>query len=193
MADVTEALLSAAQNHRAALDGALADTAALAAAVDALEESVRAGIPVLFAGNGGSAADAQHLAAELVGRFASEREALPAVALTVNTSVLTALGNDYGFEHVFARQVEALGRPGGCFVGISTSGTSPNVIAAARVARDKGMTVVAMVGPRGTALGALADVEIAVPDASTPHVQEAHIFLGHVICGLVEERVCTKR
>lgn len=193
MADFVDALNTAAESNRRAIEAAAAQADAVGAAVDLIVGAIAAKALVLFAGNGGSAADAQHLAAELVGRFAEERDAWGAVALNTNTSVLTAVGNDYGFDRIFARQVEALGQPDGVFVGISTSGTSPNVVEAATVARARGMRVIALVGPTAGPLADLADVVLSVPDARTPHVQEAHIFLGHVICGLVEERLCAKR
>jgi D-sedoheptulose 7-phosphate isomerase len=153
------------------------------------ERALRRGNKVLFAGNGGSAADAQHLAAEFVSRFSFDRPGLAAFALTTDTSVLTAIGNDYGYEHLFARQVQAVGASGDVFVGISTSGRSANVIAALREARLRGMFVVGMTGARGDGMTALCDCLIRVPSDETPKIQEGHITIGHVICGLVERRM----
>lgn len=152
--------------------------------------TLRQGNKVLICGNGGSAADAQHLAAELVGRFLKERRGLPVIALSVNTSVLTALGNDYSFNYVFARQVEALGTPGDCLIAISTSGNSPNVIEAARAAREMGMQVAGMTGASGGALAPLCDVCLQVPSEATPRIQEMHILAGHIVCQLVEDALC---
>ena len=148
--------------------------------------SLAAGGKILLFGNGGSAADAQHIAGELVSRFLRERQALAALALTTDTSILTAIGNDYGFERVFARQIEALGRPGDVAVGISTSGRSPNVVAAIDVARSRGMATVALTGEGGGDLLGRVDVCFRVPSTSTPRIQEMHIAAGHVICELVE-------
>lgn len=179
-------------------DAAFADTVALHQRVaaegrEAIEraarvivEALRRGGKVLVFGNGGSAADAQHMAAELVGRFQRERAGMAAVALTTDTSVLTSVANDYGFERVFARQVEALGRPGDVVFGISTSGGSPNVIAALTMARDAGIETIALTGSDGGAAGRNVDVHINVPSASTPRVQEVHRTLLHVLCDLVE-------
>lgn len=141
---------------------------------------------VLVCGNGGSAAESQHFAAELTGRFKRERRGWPALALTVDTSALTAIGNDYGFDRVFARQVEAFGRRGDVLVAISTSGRSPNVVAAAQEGRARGLHVVALTGATPGALGAEADEVIAVPDADTARVQEVHLTVLHAICDEVE-------
>ena len=140
----------------------------------------------MLCGNGGSAADAQHLAAEFVGRFLREREARPALALTTNTSVLSALGNDYGFERVFARQVEAWGNPGDVLLALSTSGNSINVLEAVAVAMQRGLTTIGLTGGDGGRLAAVCDIPIVVPSASTPRIQEAHITVGHILCDLVE-------
>ena len=141
---------------------------------------------VLFCGNGGSAADAQHLAAELVGRYVSERRGLPGIALTVDTSILTAVGNDYGFERVFARQVEALGVRGDLLVAITTSGGSPNIRAAVEAARAKGMKVLGLTGEKGHAFAGLCDVGIAIPSTVTSRIQECHITIGHILCEAVD-------
>ena len=151
--------------------------------------SLRAGGKVLAFGNGGSAADAQHLAAELVGRFRRERAAWPALALSTDTSVLTAVGNDLGYESVFRRQVEAHGRPGDVAVGISTSGRSPNVVAALRAAKERGLATVALTGEGGGELRALADHLVDVPHPETARVQEVHAMVVHVLCQVVEEEL----
>jgi D-sedoheptulose 7-phosphate isomerase len=145
-----------------------------------------AGGKVLLFGNGGSAADAQHMSAELVSRFQRERRPIAAVALTTDTSVLTAIANDYAFDRVFVRQIEALGAAGDVAFGISTSGTSRNIIEALRVARSRGLRTVALTGRDGGAVGTVADIHINVPDPSTARVQEAHRTLIHAICELVE-------
>jgi D-sedoheptulose 7-phosphate isomerase len=141
---------------------------------------------VLFCGNGGSAADAQHIAAELSGRFAFDRPPLYAEALHVNSSYLTAVANDYGYDVVFSRMIAAIGRPRDVFVGLSTSGNSANVVLGAEEARRRGMTVVAMTGEGGGKLGANADLLIAVPSPDTARIQECHLMIGHAVCGLVE-------
>jgi len=179
-----EALLASARaKERAAAE--LPES--IAAAVQLVIGALRDGCLVAFCGNGGSAADAQHLAGELVGRFKLDRPAIAALALTTDTSVLTAIGNDFGYEKTFARQVEALLRPGDVLVAMSTSGNSPNVLAACRAAAAKGVRTVGMTGPGGGALKDLADVCLCVPVEDTPHIQEVHITLGHIICELVEE------
>lgn len=147
------------------------------------------GRKVLLFGNGGSAADAQHIAAELVGRYRRERRALPAIALTVNTSSITAIANDYDFEHVFARQVEALGAPGDVAFGISTSGNSPSVLRGVQAAKVGRMVTVGLTGRSGGSLKASVDYCLQVPSEDTPRIQEAHILLGHILCEYVEDVV----
>jgi D-sedoheptulose 7-phosphate isomerase len=144
--------------------------------------------PLLF-GNGGSAADAQHIAAEFVGRFAFNRPALPALALSVNTSAITAIGNDYSFDLVFARQIEALGRPGDVAIGISTSGDSANVLEAVTVAKKLGLYTVAMTGASGGRLKTTVDYCLCAPSNETPRIQECHILIGHIISELVEQTI----
>jgi D-sedoheptulose 7-phosphate isomerase len=151
-----------------------------------LIETIRSGGKVLLCGNGGSAADAQHIAAEFVGRYEKERRPLPAVALTTDTSALTALANDYGFERVFARQVEALARSGDCLIAISTSGNSPNVLAAVMAARNLGCKVIAMTGKNGKKLAGLSDAALVVPSERTSRIQEAHITVGHIWCEMID-------
>jgi D-sedoheptulose 7-phosphate isomerase len=162
------------------------DRSAVFAAAEAISRAIDSGHKVVAFGNGGSASDAQHFAAELVGRYLRERRALPALALTVDTSVLTAIGNDYGFERIFARQVEALGTGGDVALGISTSGQSQNVLRAFDVARERGLTIIALTGGDGGPVGREADIHLNVPDGATPRVQEVHRTLLHVICDLVE-------
>lgn len=151
------------------------------------KEALKAGNKVLFCGNGGSAADAQHLAAELIGRFQKERRSLASIALTTDTSILTAVANDYGYDEVFARQVEGLGRSGDVLIGISTSGNSANVGKAALKARDTGMHTIAFTGEGGGKLKDICDITFAVPSKVTARIQEMHIMVGHIICELVEE------
>ena len=151
-------------------------------AVDAL----RAGNKLMFCGNGGSAADAQHWAGELVSRLYFDRPGLPAIALTTDTSILTAIGNDYGYDYVFARQIEAIGRPGDVLVAISTSGNSANILRAIGAAREKGIRVVGFTGQDGGRMADACDLCFRVPSKETPKVQEGHEFIGHLWCGLIE-------
>jgi D-sedoheptulose 7-phosphate isomerase len=154
-----------------------------------IAESLRSGGKVLTFGNGGSAADAQHLAGELVGRFLKDRPALAAVALTTDPSVITAIGNDMGYDAVFRRQVEALGRPGDVAVGISTSGRSPNVVEALRVARERGLLTVGLTGGGGGRLGGLVHYLIDVPHHGTPRIQEVHGMVVHILCEIIEDAI----
>jgi D-sedoheptulose 7-phosphate isomerase len=158
---------------------------AVTLSVDALKR----GNKLLFAGNGGSAADAQHWAGELVSRFNFDRPGLAAIALTTDTSILTAIGNDYGYDYVFARQVEALGRKGDVLFAISTSGNSKNIVRAIQVARDAGIGVVGFTGQTGGAMAGLCDICLNMPTTETPKIQEGHEFLGHLICGLIEREM----
>ena len=165
-----------------------ADNAGLLVAVAGrISESLRAGGKVLAFGNGGSAADAQHFAGELVGRFLKERPGLPALALTTDPSVMTAIANDLGYDQVFRRQVEAHGRRGDVAVGISTSGRSPSVLEALRLARERGLVTVGLTGAGGGALPGLVDYLIDVPHRETPRIQEVHAMVVHILCELVEE------
>src|SRR5713226_2266317 len=163
--------------------------ATIAKVCELLVNALSQGNKILLFGNGGSAADAQHLAAELVGRFAFDRPALPALSLSVNTSCLTAIGNDYGFDRVFSRQLEALARPGDIAIGISTSGNSPNVIHAMSAARKMGLLTVALTGSSGGKLRNNVDYCICVPSDETPRIQECHILIGHIISELVEREI----
>lgn len=185
---------------RALFDAALAKTIALheqarqdpapvlAAAAAVIDAFTKGGTLLLF-GNGGSASDAQHVAAELVGRFQRERKALSAIALTTDTSILTAIGNDYAFDRVFVRQIQALGRPGDVALGISTSGGSANVVAALEEAKLRGLQTIALTGKDGGAVGRAAAIHINVPSASTARIQEVHRTLLHIMCDIVERAV----
>lgn len=159
---------------------------------DRIVEALETGHKVLLVGNGGSAADAQHIAAELSGRYTRERQGLAAVALTTDTSALTAISNDYGFERVFERQVEALARPGDVLIAISTSGNSPNVLRAVWRARELGCSVIGWAGKDGGRLAGLCDLPIVVPSEDTARIQEMHILVGHVLCDLVEEAMTSQ-
>ncbi len=158
-------------------------------AVIMISEALRDGKKLLLMGNGGSAADAQHFAAEIVGRFLMERRGLPAVALSTDTSILTAIGNDYGFESVFSRQIEALAAEGDVVVGISTSGTSKNVLSALSLARQMGCRTIGLLGRDGGTIRDIVDIELTVPSKDTPRIQEGHIMIIHIICDLVEKRL----
>jgi D-sedoheptulose 7-phosphate isomerase len=164
-------------------------TFAVSSAVDLICSSLAAGGQLLIAGNGGSAADAQHIAAELTGRFFLERKPFRALALHANSSSLTAIGNDYGFDHVFARELSAHSRPGDIFLGISTSGNSPNILRAMEIAKQGEVKVIGMTGDTGGKMKALCDLCLCVPSKSTPRIQEMHITIGHTICELVEDRL----
>jgi phosphoheptose isomerase len=161
-------------------------------AAAAIVEAIQSGGKMLLFGNGGSAADAQHVAADLVGRYQRERPALAAVALTTDASVVTSVANDYAFDRVFARQIEALGRPGDVALGISTSGASANVVVALETARSRGLRTIAMTGRDGGAVGRAAAIHVNVPSVSTPRVQEVHRTLLHVMCELVENAVSSR-
>ncbi len=161
-------------------------TGAIAEAAGIVTEAYRNGGGVLVLGNGGSAADAQHIAGELVGRFLADRSALKAQALSTDTSILTCLGNDFGFESIFSRQIEANGSPGDVAIALSTSGNSPNVIAALKAAREAGMKTIAFTGAGGGQCADLADVLLEVPSTSAPRVQEVHAIAYHILCELVE-------
>lgn len=183
------------ESSRAVLNSALADAGYLDAAERAARlcsERLQAGNKIMLAGNGGSAADAQHIAGELVGRFRYDRPALSAIALTTDTSILTALGNDYGFEVMFARQVDAHGRPGDVLLCFSTSGRSANILAALAAARSKGIHTVGFTGSSGGSMAAACDILLRAPSDDTPRIQEVHIVTAHAICELVE-RTCFPR
>ena len=166
--------------------------ARIAKVVSVCVAALRQGNKILFAGNGGSAADCQHLAGELVSRFHYDRPGLPGIALTTDTSILTAIGNDYGFERVFARQIEALGSSRDVLFAISTSGSSPNILEAVRAARQKNMVIVGMTGKKGRDLAEVCDHCLSTPSDSTPKIQEGHILMGHIICQLIEAEIFPK-
>lgn len=168
-------------------DRRLADV--IEAIASACVKALAQGNKLLFMGNGGSAADSQHLAGEMVSRFAFDRPGLAAFALTTDTSVLTAIGNDYGYEHLFSRQVQAVGKSGDVLFGITTSGRSPNIIAALETGRKLGMVTVGMTGNRRARIVEMVDHCIEIPSANTPKIQEGHIITGHIICGLIESSI----
>jgi len=178
-----------AQAVYTALLGSEEMAAQVRAAADMIGNALAQGLPVLFCGNGGSAADAQHLAAELSGRFYYDRPPLNADALHANTSYLTAVANDYGYEHVFSRLLRGRGAAGGVLVGISTSGNSPNIVNAIAAAREKGMGVIVLTGSKGGVMARDCDIALKAPSDCTPRIQEAHILLGHTICQLVEAKL----
>jgi D-sedoheptulose 7-phosphate isomerase len=176
--------------HRGAFEATAQMVAApFAGALSLLEEGVRAGGKILLFGNGGSAADAQHIAAELIIRYKGDRAAIPAIALTTDSSALTACGNDLGFEALFERQIEGLGRPGDVAVGISTSGNSPNVLRGLARARDMRLATLGLTGGSGGRMRELCDAVIVVPSAVTARIQEMHILIGHVLCKALEQRL----
>lgn len=156
-----------------------------------MEKAYRDGKKILLAGNGGSAGDAQHIAAELVSRFSYDRPGLPAIALTTDTSMLTAIGNDYGFDKIFSRQIEAQSSEGDIFIGISTSGNSKNIIEAMKTAKLNGVTTIALCGTEGK-IKSIADFSIEIPSDYTPFIQECHICVGHIICGMIEKNIFPK-
>ena len=155
-------------------------------------KAYKEGNKTLIAGNGGSAADAQHIAGEFVSRFYFDREGLPSIALTTDTSILTAIGNDYGYEKLFARQVQANGRKGDIFIGISTSGNSKNIIEALKECKKKGIITIGFTGQSGGVMKELCNYCICVPSDETPRIQESHILIGHIICSVVEEEIFGK-
>jgi D-sedoheptulose 7-phosphate isomerase len=162
---------------------------AVCASVDCLKN----GGKILLAGNGGSAADAQHIAGELVSRFAFDRPGLSAIALTTDTSIITAIGNDYGYEKLFARQVQSLGKKGDVFIGYSTSGKSVNILTALKEAKDNGLFTIGFTGNQSGKMNDLCDVLLSIPSSSTPKIQEGHLVLGHILCGLIEKNIFYKK
>lgn len=185
-------ITSQIQETQRVMSAMLADDALLTrveAAAQACVDCMKTGNKVLLVGNGGSAADAQHIAGEFVSRFAFDRPGLPAIALTTDTSILTAIGNDYGYDKLFSRQVQAHAQKGDVLIAYSTSGQSPNVMAALQEARSRGVITIGMTGNRGGALQGLCDHYLDVPSSDTPKIQEGHAVLGHIICGLVESAI----
>lgn len=182
-------IMSQIQEAQRVMSDILTDEALLShveAAAEACIHAINSGNKVLLAGNGGSAADAQHIAGEFVSRFAFDRPGLPAIALTTDTSIITAIGNDYGYEKLFARQVQAHAQKGDVFIAYSTSGKSSNVVAALQEAKSRGVICIGMTGNRGGPMKDLCHYYLAVPSAATPKIQEGHAVLGHILCGLVE-------
>ncbi|HSY55106.1 MAG TPA: D-sedoheptulose 7-phosphate isomerase [Bradyrhizobium sp.] len=186
----THLALSREALERTAQDAGLLKTAREIA--DVITGALRAGRKLLISGNGGSAADAQHIAAEIMGRYKQERPAYAAIALTTDTSALTAIGNDYGFEQVFARQVEGLGRPGDVLLALSTSGRSPNILAALNVARQRGLITIGFTGTKGTGMAASCDHLLVAPSDDTAIIQQIHMTLAHGICDMVERALTSK-
>ena len=176
--------------ERTTQDAAIIDAARKIA--DVITGALRAGNKLLIAGNGGSAGDAQHIAAEIVGRYKQDRPAYAAIALTTDTSALTAIGNDYGFEQVFARQVEGLGRSGDVLLVLSTSGRSPNILAALNAARQRGLITIGFTGVKGIALGALCDHLLVAPSDDTAVIQQIHLTLAHGICETIERALVVR-
>jgi D-sedoheptulose 7-phosphate isomerase len=160
-------------------------------AIRLIKQSLTSGGKLFLMGNGGSAADAQHIAAELVGRFKKERPAIPAIALTVDTSILTALGNDYGYDTVFSRQIEALAQKGDCLIGFSTSGNSENVVRALKLANERGIVTIGLLGNDGGRARDHVRLAIVVPSDDTARIQEVHITIGHIICEIIETELQT--
>ena len=181
--DNIRAQLADHQSVIAQLDGLVP---LIAQAGERMRQCLLDGGKILLMGNGGSAADSQHIAAEIVGRYKKERRGLPSIALTTDTSILTSVGNDYGFNFIFSRQVEALCNPGDIVVGLSTSGNSANVVAGIEKAREVGAYTIGMTGSGGGKLAQLCDLNLAMPSADTPRIQEAHITVGHILCDLIE-------
>ena len=176
------------RDHRAMIELLVRDMVPLIAEMGILiSEALKGGSKLLVMGNGGSAADSQHFVAEIVGRFKMVRRALPAVALSTDTSILTAIGNDYGFEFIFSRQVEALAVPGDVVVGISTSGNSPNVLKALNTAKARGCYTIGLLGKDGGSIKAACDLALVIPSADTPRIQEGHATIIHIVCDLVEK------
>ncbi len=190
MADNTNGFVARQISESIAVKQALLDNHGLIAQIEAVADLIVATYrqqgKVLIAGNGGSAADAQHIAAELVSRFTFDRPALPALALTTDTSILTGIGNDYGYDSLFSRQVEASGRPGDVFIGISTSGNSPNILRALETAQANGLVTVGLSGATGGKMGALCDHCLNMPSSDTARIQECHITVGHILCANTE-------
>ena len=194
--DCTSLIDARLQAHADTIAGIRGDAALMAAvssAVEAITDCFRNGGRVYFCGNGGSAADAQHLAAEFSGRFYFDRPVLPSEALHCNTSYLTAVANDYGYEQVFSRIISGIGQKGDILVGLSTSGNSDNIVRAFEVCRQKGVRTIAMTGATGGRMKDLSDLLINIPSTDTPRIQEAHITVGHIICELVEQAIFGKK
>ena len=187
---IKESLLESAELKRTVAE-TMAD--GIEKAIDAIGDALKLRRKVLLMGNGGSAADAQHIAGELVGRFKKERKAIPAISLSTDTSILTAIGNDYGFEKVFERQIEALGNKGDVVIGISTSGNSENIYRAMKLAKEIGLITIGFLGNDGGKIKGLSDIALIVPSKNTPRIQETHITIGHIICEGVERIISNEQ
>ena len=185
--NTVEMIKSELEGHLAAIKATFALEADIKKACETAVATLKAGGKILLCGNGGSAADAQHIAAELTGRYKTERGALAGIALTTDTSALTAIGNDYGYEFVFSRQLEALGRKGDLLIAISTSGNSGNVIKALELARKIGIKTIGLSGRTGGAMNELCELNLVVPSNDTPRIQEMHIMIGHIICQAIDD------
>jgi D-sedoheptulose 7-phosphate isomerase len=191
MADYFEK--SVKESNAVKLKSLTANKKGLLSVVDTLHTTLKSGSKILICGNGGSAADAQHIAAEFVVRLKMERRGYPAIALTTDTSILTSCGNDYGFDRVFERQIEALGSPGDAFIAISTSGNSKNVLLAVKEAKKNGMTVIGMTGGGGGKMASLCDILIDIKSSNTMRIQESHITFMHIICDLTEKKLAGEK
>jgi D-sedoheptulose 7-phosphate isomerase len=191
--DPSSVFRQAIDEHLAVIDSLKDQESVLQMIAEEMARAIFAGHKVLWCGNGGSAADSQHLAAELMGRFRKQRRALPSIALTTDTSILTAVGNDYGFERIFQRQVEALCNKGDVLVGISTSGSSKNVYVALQTARQIGARTIAFTGQGGGTIATVADISLCIASKDTARIQEAHIVCGHMVCDWIERCVCEER
>jgi phosphoheptose isomerase len=189
---VTSKISKYVQGHVEAIESLSSQHESIEQASDALIASIKSGNKILLCGNGGSASDAQHIAAELVGRFGIERHGLPAIALTTDTSILTSVGNDYGFEHIFARQVEALAGVSDVLVAISTSGNSSNVINCVNAAKKVGCQTIGLLGRDGGELSSVVDISIVVPVYETAYIQECHIVIGHIWCSLIDDMIAKR-
>ena len=188
MSSDTEALMQEMHDHARTMERVMQSlTPHIAEAGERIVETLKRGNKILLCGNGGSAADAQHIAAELTGRYKTERRGLPAVALTTDTSALTAIGNDYGYDRVFERQTEALAREGDLLIGISTSGNSANVLLALQKAREVGCFTLGFSGREGGQMNAVCDLNLVIPSEDTPRIQEMHIMIGHLLCSMVDK------
>ncbi len=185
-----EAILREIEEHKNTIEKLYATCGdALEQSAKTILESLKNGNKFLLAGNGGSAGDAQHIAAELTGRYKKERPGIKAIALTTDTSAITAIGNDYGYDYIFSRQLDALGVNGDVFLGISTSGNSKNIIEALTLAKERGITTIGLSGRDGGAMRSLCDINIIVPSDNTPRIQEMHILVGHTLCMLIEDHL----
>jgi len=185
-----EIILEELNNHQDTIDAVIQNSQDQILKVAQIAvDTLKKGKKILIFGNGGSAADAQHIAAELTGRYKKERRGLPCIALTTDTSALTAIGNDYGYDRVFSRQVEALAQNGDLLIGISTSGNSPNVIEAFKVGKEIGCQIVGFSGRDGGAMNSACDENLVIPSNNTPRIQEMHITIGHIICRIIEEEL----